>query len=330
MVLVKIKGHSKFCCNFSHILSLKDVDGNIKDISIRKYLRHWRKEDLKAFDIAGNIYDIDIKLRGIENYYGFQVDGNQRFCLNGGIVTHNSGKTTVFKEILLHILKVTEDRVGVISIEETPAETGRILSGMSLNRNFAFKNIEKEVYKEEFFKLFGDERIILLDHGGVLSGDISLLDKIEYMALKGCKYILFDHITIFAAEGADGSNDNSVMDSIMAKLALLVKKYPIWIGMISHLRKVPAGKQNFEAGKIPTIDDAKGSGSIKQIGYDVIGFSRDMESDDPVESNLTRVRILKCRFTGQTGEVKGWWYNFETGRLLHQDSMPNIEVFEVK
>ncbi|CAG0892061.1 unnamed protein product, partial [Cyprideis torosa] len=56
----------------------------------------------------------------------------------------------------------------------------------------------------------------------------------------------------------------------------ITKKHNIWLGVISHLRK---GEKPFEEGHLPSIDDIKGSGSIKQISFDIIAFARNMVAE---------------------------------------------------
>src|SRR5690606_38768159 len=109
-----------------------------------------------------------------------------------------------------------------------------------------------------------DERIMVLDHQGSVS-DESLLDKIEQLALLGCTHIILDHITIAVSEGADGRSGNEAVDYVMSNLLKIVKKHNIWLGVISHLRKSGIMGPKFEEGELPTLDDIKGSGSIKQI-----------------------------------------------------------------
>ena len=113
-----------------------------------------------------------------------------------------------------------------------------------------------------FEKVFKDERLVLLDHQGSVE-DSSLLDKIEYMALMGCKYLFLDHITIAVSEGSEGLSGNEAVDKVMSDLLKVVKKHNIWLGIVSHLRN--AGGKAFEEGNMASIDDIKGSVSIKQI-----------------------------------------------------------------
>jgi twinkle protein len=185
---------------------------------------------------------------------------------------------------------------------------------MYLRKNLEDQKVTDKEARKAYEAVFGDERIVLLDHQGSVSDD-SLIDKIEYLALIGCKYIVLDHITIAVSEGADGKTGNEAVDYVMSALLKIVKKHNIWLGVISHLRKSGSGQKPFEEGNLPSMDDIKGSGSIKQISFDIIGFARNMIADDEKERNTIKFRVLKCRRTGKTGNAGTAVYNEKTGRL---------------
>jgi twinkle protein len=226
-----------------------------------------------------------------------------------------SGKSTVLREIMLHLLQNTSDKIGVVSLEEAPAETARKLAGMVINKNPAKEEIPLDELKVGFDKVFGDDRVILLDHQGSIN-DSSIIDKLEYMCLSGCRYLFIDHITILVSEGVENLTGNEAQDKVMNDLLRLVKRHPVWIGLVSHLRKAPGGGKSFEEGKLPSIDDIRGSGSIKQISFDIISFARNLTADNEFERNTIKMRILKSRHTGLTGTVKGARYIYDTGRLV--------------
>ena len=225
-----------------------------------------------------------------------------------------SGKSTLLREIAVHLLNTTDDKVGIISLEESPAETARKMSGMALNRNPAAEEIPLDELKVGYDKLFGDDRVLVLDHQGSIS-DGSIMDYLEYMCLSGAKYLFVDHITILASEGAEGLTGNEAIDKIMNDLLRLVKKHNVWIGLISHLRKTDNKGKSFEEGKLPSMDDIRGSGSIKQISMDIIAFARNVGSDNEIERNTIKTKVLKCRYTGLTGPSGALLYDFPTGRL---------------
>ena len=167
----------------------------------------------------------------------------------------------------------------MISLEESIGDTVEKLIQMKLCTNFQHYDVDLERKSEAAKELFNDERLVLLDHQGSV-GDESLIDKIEYMALMGCRYLFLDHITIAVSEGAEGYTGNEAIDKVMSDLLKITKKHNIWLGIVSHLRKGLVGSKNFEEGKMPSLDDIKGSGSIKQISFDIIGFSRNMTASD--------------------------------------------------
>ena len=229
-----------------------------------------------------------------------------------------SGKSTLLREIALHLIETTEDKVGVISLEESPAETARKMAGMALNRNPAAEEIPIDELKVGFDKVFRTNRVQVLDHQGSIS-DGSIIDYLEYMCLSGAKYLFIDHITILASEGAEGLTGNEATDLIMNQLLKVAKKHNVWIGLISHLRKTGEGR-SFEDGKLPAMDDIRGSGSIKQISCDIIAFARNVSAENSNERNTISTKVLKCRYTGLTGPTGPIFYEYDTGRLKQAEA----------
>jgi twinkle protein len=222
-----------------------------------------------------------------------------------------SGKSTVIKEIVMEILAKTTDMVGMVSLEESIGDTAEKFIGMHLRKDLKTQEVSEEEQYQAFKDIFGDERLVLLDHQGSVS-DESLIDKLEHLALMGCKYIILDHITIAVSEGAKGKTGNEAVDSFMSDLLKITKKHNIWLGVVSHLRK---GEKPFEEGHMPSIDDIKGSGSIKQISFDIIAFCRNMIAETEQIRNTIKLRVLKCRFTGRTGDCGSTSYDTNSGRL---------------
>ena len=234
-----------------------------------------------------------------------------------------SGKSTIIREIGVDLIETTNDKIGIISLEESPGETGIKFSSMLLKRNPANEDISDEDLKVGFDKMFGDDRVVVLDHQGSIKDD-SIVDQLEYMCLIGCKYLFIDHITILVSEGADGLTGNEAIDKIMNDLLRLVKRHNVWIGLVSHLRKVQTGGKSFEDGRLPSMDDIRGSGSIKQVSFDIIAFARDMNNKEEEVRNKIKMAVLKSRTMAKTGPVLGAIYNHTTGRLIAEE----IEVFD--
>jgi len=232
-----------------------------------------------------------------------------------------SGKSTIIREIGLDVLETTkDDKIGIISLEEAPAETARKYAGMALSRNPDKEEIPIDELKPGFDRVFGSDRVILLDHQGSID-DNTIIDQLEYMCLSGCKYLFIDHITILVSEGTADLKGNEAQDKVMNDLLRLVKRHPVWIGLVSHLRKVQGGGKSFEEGRLPNLDDIRGSGSIKQISFDVIAFARNLNAQNEIERNTIKMAVLKARRTGLTGRVNDVKYSYDTGRLTALDGM---------
>ena len=242
------------------------------------------------------------------------------------------GKSTLLKEDALHLLATTpvEEKVGVMFFEEDPGETVSSLISLKLNKRIGLPGVEitEEEEKEAWEDIFSDNRIMLLNHQGSVNDKDSIVDKIEYMCLAGCNYILFDHITIAVSESA--MDTNNAIDKLMSDLLKIVKKYPVWIGVVSHLRKTPAssgdGKnksKSFEEGGHISEDDLKGSGSLKQISFQTIAISRNKVADSEEEKHTSKLFLLKDRCTGSSGYAGSFKYDVKTGRL--EDASTDID-----
>ena len=225
-----------------------------------------------------------------------------------------SGKSTLIKEIILHLLYTSDDKIGLVSLEESPGDTIEKLITMVARK----KEPSEDEAREAFDKITGGDKFLLLDHQGSVS-DSSLTDKIEELCLLGCKYIILDHLTIAVSEGAEGLDGNAATDKVMSDLLKVCKQHNVWLGVISHLRKTSSGGTAFEEGKLASMDDIKGSGSIKQISFDIIAFARNLVADDEQDRNTIHMRVLKSRYTGFTGDAGSAVYNTDTTRLHYVD-----------
>ncbi len=238
-----------------------------------------------------------------------------------------SGKSTVVKETILNLLDKTESKVGLISLEESIGDTATKLIGMAINKNIRMpEDVTEDEARKGYEKVFGDERLILLDHQGSVA-DTSLLDRIEYLAALGCQYLILDHITIAVSEGVDGATGNEAVDKVMSSLLKITKRYNIHLTLISHLRKSSGEGKSFEEGIMPNLDSIKGSGSIKQISFDIIGFARNMMASEKSDRNIVKFAVLKSRFSGDTGPCGEARYNLSSGRLNYSES--NLAFEEV-
>ena len=223
-----------------------------------------------------------------------------------------SGKTSLMNEIILHLIETTDVKVGIASLEESPgAVLQRLLAAkVSTNLNTT------EVPQEELYEASKGitDRIVVLDHQGSVA-DGGLLTQLKKLVSQGCTHIILDHITIAVSEGAEGLEGNAAIDRVMSDLLKFVTSNDVWLGVVSHLRKSGGGSKSFEEGRLASLDDIKGSGSIKQISFDIICFARDMSADTEEARNQVSISVLKTRNGNGTGPAGQMIYNADTTRL---------------
>ena len=230
------------------------------------------------------------------------------------------GKTSWVKEDQYHLLKTREEKIGILSLEESVGEAVELIMALEANKRISLPDVEISDDEERrlWESTMSGGRFMFLDHQGSVDDD-SLISKMEFMILSGCEFLYLDHITIAVSE--TGEKDvNKAIDKMMSDMLKLVKRYNVWICVISHLRKTNNDQKSFEEGGVPSEDDLKGSGSLKQVPMQTIAISRNKMEEDPVKRNTSKVWILKCRFTGRSGYAGSYSFSDETGRLTRVDA----------
>jgi len=138
-----------------------------------------------------------------------------------------------------------------------------------------------------------------------------------------CKWIVFDHISMLVSAIADG-DERRTIDNVMTRLRSLVEETGAGIILVSHLRRVD-GNRGHENGIEVSLSHLRGSQSIAQLSDCVIALERNQQAEDSVEANTTKVRVLKSRYTGDTGIATHLIYDRDTGRLSEIDGMESEE-----
>ena len=243
------------------------------------------------------------------------------------LVTAGSGigKTTVVRTIA-HFLGVHENiKVGTLMLEESPERTAQGFMSLTLGVpvHLEWANVPKEELKRAFDETLGSGNFVIYDHFGSIEGD-NLINQMRYMAKsEGCKFLVLDHVSI-AISGLEGENERRIIDNLMTKLASLAQETGCGIIIISHLRKTDDKRKSHEEGGTVSLSDLRGSGALYQLSFTVVALERDQQEEDPRLKNVLRVRLLKCRFTGETGIAGHLYYNKETDRL---EAVENLEEF---
>ncbi len=227
------------------------------------------------------------------------------------------GKSAAMRELIHHWSIVHHQKVGVLALEEDLTTT--IIGQMSICANLPLHlpEVKKGVSDEdlrEYWEMANDgDNLVCVDHWGSVE-ESRLMQKLRYLASgMGCKYIVLDHLSILVSETATDGDERKNIDVLMTKLKRLTEELQVHISLVSHLRK--ASGVPFEEGATPSLDDLRGSGSIKQLPHGIYALSRNQQDHDPVRRNTTKLTVLKNRFCGRTGDAGLLQYNSETGRL---------------
>ena len=232
------------------------------------------------------------------------------------------GKSQFCRELCHHLL-VHSQSVGYIALEESVRRTALGILGIEMSVPlYLKKDIPETEIKKAFDTCLSNGRFFTYDHFGSLDST-NLFNRIRYMVKGcGCGWIILDHLSIVVSGIGDG-DERRLIDNTMTKLRSLVEELKIGMVLVSHLRR-PEGKGH-EEGAATSLSQLRGSAGIAQLSDMVLGLERNQQ--DAANKNTTYVRILKNRYTGETGLACRLEFNKETGRLL-DSGLPPIEIPE--
>ena len=242
----------------------------------------------------------------------------------GSIITITSGsgcgKTQFLRELKYHFWSTTNEKIADIALEEDVGDTIGGLLSLHVNKRITLPDVEisEDEERKAFDHIFSSGRFSLYDHFGGMDDD-NLFSKLRYYTATGHKLIFLDHLSIIVSEYASNGGERERIDTIMTKLAKLVKETGATIFLVVHLKKTDSHSSTFEQGGVPSLDDLRGSGSIKQLSWDVIGLSRNQQHPDERCANTSELHVLKCRYTGRTGHGGFLYFDDKTGRMIQTE-----------
>lgn len=231
------------------------------------------------------------------------------------------GKSTAVHEIAYDLAMNHGKTIGIMALEESVKIAAE--RHLSIHLRTPLKTHRDGVSAQEletaYNEVMGTGRYFFYRHFGSTQID-NLLSKIRYMVVGlGCDFIILDHISIVvsALDFSIGDNERLMIDRLMTKLRSLVEETGCGVQAVVHLkRRSGQGKGYNEGGQI-SLTDLRGSASLEQLSDVVIAMERDQQKE--AIKNFSRVRLLKCRHTGDTGVADILEYSPMTGRLLATD-----------
>lgn len=228
------------------------------------------------------------------------------------------GKSTFLRQLIHHLLKTTNDNVGMAFLEESATRTA--LGIMSIEAQKPL-HLPTTMYTEQekqdaFNNTFGSGRCVMFNHFGSLEID-SVLSRLRWMAKgQNCSWIILDHYQMILS-GMD-TDERKGLDMLLTKLRTFVEETGVGLFGVSHTRRME-GARGLENGAEITLSALRGTQGISQLSDAVIGLQRDQQHEDELVRNTTEVKLLKSRFTGETGPAGYLYFDKATNKLVEVD-----------
>ena len=264
------------------------------------------------------VYSVDYPFVGLnDKTHGLRKSELTTITAGSGI-----GKSALVREIGYDLIKKGE-RVGFIMLEETVKRTALGLMGLHLDKplHLGLEPVEADEIRDAFNAVIGNGRVYFYDSFGSTAIE-NLLARIKFLS-KGeeCDWIILDHLSIVVSGLGDG-DERRLIDNAMTALRTLVQETGVGLILVSHLKR-PDGNKGHEEGAQTSLSQLRGSHAIAQLSDMVIGLERNQQGED---ANVTTLRVLKNRFSGETGVACHAKYNPLTGRM--QECNPDFDEVE--
>jgi len=212
------------------------------------------------------------------------------------------GKTEIMRAIEYHLLKTTDDNIGIIHLEEEEKRSVQGLIGyeLSVPCHLPDAGVSIEDQLEAYRQLTRrDGRVHYYSHFGSQDPD-DVLQIIRYLVtVCHCQYIFLDHITMLVT-GYEGDDERKKLDYLSTRLAMMTRELDFTLFMVSHVN-----------------DDGKtrGSRNISKVADLIISLDRNIEADTYDERNKTRLTVRGNRYAGLSGPAGALMFDPKTFKL---------------
>ena len=235
-----------------------------------------------------------------------------------------SGKTSFVRDLAAHLCDLGET-VGILELESNNKRTALGLMSAAAGKAYHIGEHDEKELTEAFNATLNNWNVYLFDGFGSFDPDV-IYNRIEYLASGlECRVIFLDHLSILLS-GLDG-DERRMIDSTMTRLRSLVERTGITLFLVSHLRRSNSDNNSHEEGGRVSLGQLRGSHSISQISDCVIALERDQQSED--NNNITTVRVLKNRYSGEVGVATRLTYDLSTCQFYEaKDEITQTPIFD--
>ena len=113
-----------------------------------------------------------------------------------------------------------------------------------------------------------------------------------------------------------------MIDQTMTKLRSLVERTGIALFLVSHLRRSNDDKGHEEGARV-ALGQLRGSAAIAQLSDAVVALERNQQADSA--GNSTVVRVLKNRYSGETGIACRLTYDLSTCKFNETTAIDDFD-----
>lgn len=209
------------------------------------------------------------------------------------------GKTEIIRAIEHHLLRNTDDNLGIIHLEESKARTLQGLAGYELESPVHLPDspVNPQEVKDALSKLIRrDDRLHLYSHFGSEDPQV-ILDTIRFLVTScKCRYVFLDHITMVVS-GMGDDDERKQLDYISTRLAMMVEELDFCLFLVSHVND---------------NNQTRGSRNISKVADLWIHLRRDLSAETEEERNTTHLEINKNRFGSRTGPGGALYFDINT------------------
>jgi len=207
-------------------------------------------------------------------------------------------------------------RVGYLALEESNRRTALGLMSTAVGKALHIGEHDHKELEKDFHSTLANWNLYLFDGFGSFDPDV-IYNRIEYLASGlECRVIFLDHLSILLS-GLDG-DERRTIDITMTKLRSLVERTGISLFLVSHLRRSNNDRTSHEEGGRVSLSQLRGSAGIAQLSDQVIALERNQQST--TERDIATLRIVKNRYSGETGFAGKIKFNLETSRFTDYET----------
>ena len=194
------------------------------------------------------------------------------------------------------------------------------LMSCALGKSLHIGEHEQSELEDSFRLTLEHWNLFLFDGFGSYDPE-TIYSRIEYLACGlECRIVFLDHLSILLS-GLDG-DERRMIDTTMTKLRSLVERTGITLFLVSHLRRSNNDRTSHEEGGKVSLSQLRGSHSIAQLSDQVVALERDQQAE--TDKDITTIRIIKNRYSGETGFAGQIKYDLSTSRFTEHETTNSV------